>query len=158
MNNIQVWKTIKLGTGLKTADDFRGALKAGGYQINDSANEMLGKPAFTVAAKETEIELVKVLAKELGFKKGASRQEIYQRAQELGLKLCPNEVGPQLRLQYKNQPLNEWLLVAMEPIPDLYGCFRAFSVEPYGSVRWVSSLCGRPYNSWDTKDQFVFCK
>ena len=104
-----VWKTIKLGTGLKTADDFRQALKASGFEIGNWANDILGKPAFTAAAKETEVELVRVSVAERGFKNGATRKDIYQRAQELGLELCPNEVGPQLRLQYKDQPYNEWL-------------------------------------------------
>jgi len=89
-----VWKTIKLGTGLKTADDFREALKDGGFRIGDWANDILGKPAFKAAVEETEIDLVVVSVAELGFKKGATREDIYKRAQELGLEVCPSEVGP----------------------------------------------------------------
>jgi len=154
----KTWKTIKLGTGLKTADDFRKAFKASGNRIGDYANDILGKPAFSAAAKESELELVKVSVKELGFKNGATRQEIYQRAQELGLKICPNEVGPQLRLQYENQPNGEWVLVAMEPISDSDGYLLLFHVTHDDGGQWLGSYCGGPDDVWDADHVFVFCK
>ena len=100
----KTWKTIKLGTGLKTADDFRKALKKADCNISDWANDIIGKSAFSVSPEEVDAELVVVSVAELGFKNGATCADIYKRAEELGLALCPNEVGPQLRLQYKDQP------------------------------------------------------
>jgi len=35
ISEFKVWKTIKLGTGLKTADDFRKAIKHGGMKIGN---------------------------------------------------------------------------------------------------------------------------
>lgn len=153
-----VWKTIKLGTGLKTADDFRQALKAYGFKIGDWASDILGKPAFTVAAKETEVELVKVLVRDLGFQNGAVQKDIYRKAQELGLGLCPNEVGPQLRLQYKDQPLGEWLRIAMEPISDSVGFLFAFNVVYDDDGLWLRGGGGRPAGFWDAVGQFVFVR
>lgn len=102
-HELNIWKTIKLGTGPKTADEFRRLLGEGGFRLSNRASDILGKPAFKVADEETEIDLVKVTAAELGFKKGARRDQIYERAQKLGLELCPAEVGPQLRLQYQHR-------------------------------------------------------
>jgi hypothetical protein len=156
-SEFRVWKTIKLGTnGLKAADDFSKSFKDNGFKVSDWANDILGKPAFTVATEETEIDLVVVSVAELGFKNGATRENIYARAKERGLDICPNEVGPQLRLQYKDQPKGEWLIVAMEPLRCSDGALELFSVERVGDGLWLSSVSGSSGNVWGAGDQWVF--
>ena len=154
---LKVWKTIKLGTGFRTADDFRKALKGNGFNIGDWANDILGKPAFMVATEETEVDLVKVTVAELGFKKGARRDQIYERAKELGLELCSPEVGPQLRLQYRGQPNGEWVLIGMEPIADSDGHLSVFGVERDDSGLWLDGRWGGPDCVWDPDGRLVFC-
>ena len=151
-----VWKTIRLGTGLKTADDFRKDLKNKGFSIGDWANDILGKPAFTVAAEETEVDLVKVTVAGLGFRKGVRRDQIYKRAEELGLRRCPSEVGPQLRLQYRDQPNGEWIIIGMEPIIASDGNLSVFSVLRFDSELWLYGGWGRPDRVWDADSQWVF--
>jgi hypothetical protein len=81
------------------------------------ANEIIGRPAFGLSRTRTEVDLVVLSVFELGFgKQGASLKDIYARAKSLGFALCPPEVGPQLRLQYLEQPPGEVLHIAMEPI------------------------------------------
>lgn len=154
----KTWKTIKLGTGLKSAGDFRKAVKNAGMKIDDWANDILGKPALVVAGSVTEVELVIASVAELGFKDGAIRKDIYVRAQELGLDLCPPEVGPQLRLQYTDQPKGEWLVVAMEPITGSGGGLRLFDVAHGGDGRWLGAGSGRPDLFWDGRNRFVFLR
>lgn len=154
----KVFKTIKLGTGLKTADDFRKALKDGGFRISDWASDILGKPAFKTAAEKTEVNLVVVSVAELGFKQAARRDQIYDRAKEFGLQLCPPEVGPQLRLQYRDQPLNEWLFIGMEPIADSDGFLRAFDVLHDGDGLWLHCCCGLPDDLWYSGSRWVFLR
>lgn len=151
-----VFKTIKLGTGPKNANDFRKAIKDNGFSIGDYANDILGKPAFTVAAEETKLDLVVVSVAELGFKDGATPKQIYARAKELGLDLCPAEVGPQLRLQYKDQPKGEWLVIAMEPIALADGFLGLFYVERHGSGLWLGGCYGGSACVWGSGDRFVF--
>lgn len=156
-SEFKVSKTIKLGmNGLKTADDFRKAIKRCGMKIGQYADDILGKPAFTVVTEETEIDLVVVSVVELGFKNGATHKQIYIRAKELGLDLCLAEVGPQLRLQYKDQPDGESLVVAMEPIADSGGCLELFRVRRDARGLWLSSGCGSPVYVWDGDCRFVF--
>ncbi len=155
---LKIFKTIKLGTGLKTAGDFSRSLKDNGCNISNWANDILGKSAFTAATEEIEIDLVVKSVAELGFKNGATCQQIYNRANELGLDLCPPEVGPQLRLQYKDQPNNEWLIVAMEPITDSDGDLKLFNVERYDSGLWLCGYYDYPGNVWNANYRFVFAR
>ena len=63
-----------------------------------------------------DVDLVVVSAAELGTPPETSLVDVYARAQESGLALAPAEVGPQLRLQYLDQPIGEFLHVGMNPI------------------------------------------
>ncbi|MBI4123031.1 MAG: hypothetical protein HY458_01550 [Parcubacteria group bacterium] len=155
-----VWKTLKLGIELKTADDFRRALRGASYRIGDWADALLGQPAFTAAAEETELDLVVVSVAELGFRNGAKRSDIYARVQELGLELCPAEVGPQLRLQYKDQPMGEWLLIGMEPIADSDsdGFLGVFGVARREDGLWLRGDDGDPDGFWGGVFRWVFVR
>ena len=155
---ISTWKTIKLGTGLKTADDFRKAIKAKGMKIGNWANDILGKSAFVAAKGETEIDLVLVTVAELGFKSGARYDQICGRAKELGLEFCPSEVGPQLRLQYEDQPEGEWVLIGMEPLSDSDGHLRVFDVEHGGGGRRLRGGVGGPGCFWGGRGRWVFVR
>ncbi len=160
IRNWDIWKTIKIGTkGLKTADNFRKALGKDGHEIGTYANDILGKPAFKVSETETEVDLVNVSVGELGFKEGATNAQIFERAKELGLELCPNEVGPQLRLQYVDQPNGEWLLIAMEPIADSDSDLMLFVVERRDDgASYLSGGNGRPGNGWYADNRFLFVR
>jgi hypothetical protein len=114
--DVPAWKTIVVGT---FADTFalRKALDAAGCSIGDLAEEILARPAFTLSATKTSVELFAVSAAELGFRTDtASLSDIYTRARQLGFRLAPAEVAPQLRLQYFDQPIGELLIIGMAPI------------------------------------------
>jgi hypothetical protein len=123
------WKTIMLGT-YKSVKELSEGITSKGFKIDSyGAAEILKK--VTLAPAETEIELVRVTARELGFDRPTPRCEIYARAVELGLEVLPAEVGPQLRLQYLNQPpsYGEGIAIGMEPITDSGGYPRVFAVS-----------------------------
>jgi hypothetical protein len=112
---VPVWRTIAVGT---FANSFAllNALDAAGCSIGGSAEEILARPAFTVGTRKTNVELFAVSAAELGFQTGTARlADIYARAQQLGFGLAAAEVAPQLRLQFLDQPMGEFL-IGMEPI------------------------------------------
>ncbi len=166
--NAQPPKHIKLGT-LKNADAIRQALTGQGYRISDWASNILSKPAFTVASAETSLELVQVAVGELGFEQGhtlivgypdvkllVTREQIYDRALKKGLVLCPAEVGPQLRLQYPDQPMGEWMLIAIEPIADSGGDLNVFCVERDSAGCWLHACTDAGY--WDQRTRWVFAR
>lgn len=156
VKDFPIWKTINLGTGPKTADDFRRDLKAADCQIGDWGNDILGKPAFQVSPEPKTVNLVNVSGRELGFDRNATTREIWDRAQELGLELCPNEVGPQLRLQYLDQPMGERLRVAMKPIADSSGNLLVFRVDRDEDGLWLGGYRGFPDFVWCPDRRWVF--
>ena len=118
----EVWREVKLGTVEK--DELPEVLKSQGCDISGGAWKILEDPGFRAASKETEVKLVKLTLAQLGFKEDTSAAEVYERGEELGLKMCPAEVGPQLRLQYPDQVPGERIIVAMKPIQS-----RVFGVD-----------------------------
>lgn len=114
--DVPVWKTIKIGT-FANSFALSNALDAVGCGIGNSAGEILARPTFTLSATKTNVELITVSAAELGFQTDtALLADIYARAKQLGFGLASAEVGPQLRLQYFDQPIGEFLIIGMEPI------------------------------------------
>ena len=149
----KIWKSIIIGNSL-TAKKFLKIFKG---KIGDWASYIFGKVEFS--KQETRLNLVRLSVADLGFPNGATYEKICARAQELGLKLCPAEVGPQLRLQYPDQPSDEWLRIAMEPMKTLEGYLRLFTLGcgvDKDSTQWLSGRCGAVDFPWNSDEQFVF--
>jgi hypothetical protein len=156
--DIPIWKRITLGT-YKGPKAVREAFDAARMNIGGSADEILGRPAFPFSKSETELDLVVVTAAKLGFKEARIRvADIYQRAMQVGLELCPAEVGPQLRLQYVNQPIGEFLHIAMQPIATYHGDLVDLTVGNGGAGLLLIGGDGRPDLVLHSAVKFVFVR
>lgn len=158
-NPFDVWKTISLGT-FNTVDQFRELLKNNGLRLTDYGNFILRNTEFTLPSKN-EIHLVNVSVADLGFENDAHYEDICAEAQKHGLELCSNEVGPQLRLQYKNQPKGECLHIAMSPVNASICGPSIFVIERDDKLFLNDlSLHGKGCTSddlWDNNQHFIFC-
>lgn len=155
---LTVWKVIKLGT-FSNMESLVQALVNNQFRIGDWARDVLNSGAFTVSEREREVSLVRLTAKDLGFPEGAYRVDIYKKAQEMDLKLCSLEVGPQLRLQYTDQPYLESLQIGMEPQKDLEGHeseFRVVHAVDYHP--WLVGDHKHPDDFWGPNEYFIFVK
>lgn len=152
----EIWKTITVGSGPRTAKEFQKAIKKAGSKISDSGNAILGHKDFTVSSEETAIDLVKVTARDLGFNQGATRSEIYAMARQLGLEILPPEAGPALRLAYQDQPMDEWIAIGMEPIINTQCMLTLFGVGRDGDVLLLDSHLGFSDALWDPDRAWVF--
>jgi hypothetical protein len=146
---------IKLGTH-RSVEALRRALQACGCRIGKWGNDILDQ--VTVSPTETAVDLTVVTAADLYIKDRVPRVDIYERAMELGLDLCPNEVGPQLRLQYPDQTQDEWLYIAMEPIIDADGYHGIFRVGHEHGELWLDGNFGNPFNLWHNFYSWVFLR
>ena len=71
--------------------------------------------------------------------------------------MCPAEVGPQLRLQYLDQPLGEFLAIAMAPISNYAREPILFLVGNGGAGLLLASRTGAPDTKMSTTVDLVFC-
>jgi hypothetical protein len=104
-----------------------------------------------------EVELTIVSAAELGLDAEVSSQsEVYARAKRIGLELCPAEVGPRLRLDYRDQPLGDALDVAMEPVATYSGEPTILALVNFGSGLALIGSNGRSDAMVPRTRRFVF--
>lgn len=98
-------------------------------------------------------------AAELGFKTGtASLADIYARAKQLGFGLAAAEVGPQLRLQYFDQPIGEFLIIGMGPIRTWKGAPVILNVANGGAGLILIGQDGSPDAQISVVSRFVFVR
>lgn len=154
ISEFKVFKTVKLRTGID-GDGYRRAIKQSKIGISEYADQILGKKEFLVVTKEIKLDLVDISVAELGFNNGVSLKKIFARAKAMGLQLCPNQVGPELRLQYKDQSNGE-LIIGMKPIVDSDGFINLFDIECDSSGLWLTTDYARLVNFWSCDSRFIF--
>lgn len=145
-----------LEIGGKTKDELVAELKAKGIKISDYAQDMLDSPDFTSQPNPEQIDLVRLKVRDLGFPDGATTDQIYAKAEEFGLELCPAEVGPYQRLKDQEQPLGDWYRVAMKQISDRRGNPNVFRMEHNGDGLWLNNDRARPDRRWNADRGFLF--
>lgn len=160
---LKVWKTIKLGTGLFTAYDFREVLTAEGFRIGDWANDTMSQPDFSKSMEDVdpdeEFDLVVITTKELlGEDRNGTTDEVFAGAKRLGLEECPVWMGPKLRLEYMNQPHGGLIFTGIKPIRDSDGCLSVFCVVHNDSGLWLCSDYADPDRIWTASAHWVFCR
>ena len=136
--------------------------------LSDYGKDILQKTEFS-KSKET-YDLVQFTVEQLGFPQGATTAEIWGteddkdehgnpapftkgKMTELGLDLCPAEVGPLLRLVYKG---TDWKLIAMQQISGRGGSPFVFSLGADDDWLRLHAYCARPSFRWSGSHQFVF--
>ncbi len=160
----RVWKTITLGTysaiGLwQAVETIEKQQRTDGRTNNDLREvlNLLSQPSFVVNPTEKTIPLALVSVGQLSFVDGATLNDIYVRALEYGLALCPAEVGPQLRLQFTEATEEPQLIrIAMEPIKDSSDKPRIFGL--LDRQHFLTALSGHSSNGnfFPTEARFVF--
>ena len=145
-------KTIELTT--KIPKEYTKEIETQGMKIYEYAQDILNK--LEPLKQKEKINLVSFSVEQLGFPKGATLQQIYDKAKESGLELCPPQVGPELRLNYKNQPMNEYLMVAMNSINDRGGDPGLFGLRRHSDGEWLNYNYGALVHKWYGYSRFVF--
>ena len=149
-------KRYEIEIGGKTVEELEKELQEKEFKISDYAQEMMKSPDFTTSKKPEQANLVRLKVKDLGFESGATLEQIYAKAEELGLELCPPEVGPHLRLELGDQPEGEYFCVSTKQISDSGGRPSVFRLDRDADERWLYGRWAFPGRHWDPGDEIVF--
>lgn len=147
-------ETIEIGG--KSPQQLEVELNKAGVRTGSDAKSMINSPDFTTFQTSQIIETVRLRVQDLSFsEKHPTIDQIYRRAKELGLELCPAEIGPHLGLKYANQSVDT-IWIGMKPIVRPHGHPSAFILkwEVYKSA--LIGLWVEPTNTANLDDVFIF--
>jgi hypothetical protein len=146
----------ELAIGGKTAQELEQELETKGMEIYDHAREMLHSSDFTTLSDPESIQTVLLKVRDLGFIEPPTTDELYARAERLGLDLCPAEAGPHQRLQDTKQRSGEYYWIAMKAISDRSGYPLVFNVEHDDDGLWLNNYWAIPTYKWSLGRQLMF--
>ncbi|MSU75814.1 MAG: hypothetical protein EXS55_04865 [Candidatus Magasanikbacteria bacterium] len=119
----KVWSTVKISP-IRDIDGYQKALKEGDFRLDEKTEKLFYlQDGMKLSLKiGEEVDLVKMTMIDLGFKKNgrANMEDILAKAEAMGLKACSPHVALQLRLDYRNQPKRELIVIGMKPLYDYY--------------------------------------
>lgn len=142
--------------GGKSKEELKEELRNNKINISDYAESMMDNPDFVVLPEAKVLETVKISVKDLGFSGMTTIEQIYQKAKELGLELCPAEVGSRLRLKDKEQQIGDWYFIAMNQITGSNSYPHVFRLERGGGGLWLDGHWTDPDSRWPSGNHFVF--
>ncbi|MDO8668450.1 MAG: hypothetical protein Q7K35_05190 [bacterium] len=142
---------VKIGG--KTKDQLKAELTEKKIYVPDWINQLIDSPDFTIVERTETADLVLLAVDALGFSSEATTDEIYKRAEELGLELCSPEVGPHFRLQYSGK---EGMLIAMKQISDRSGNPSIFLLYTDRGQLGLGGRDAEPGYGWYSDYKFVF--
>ena len=146
---------IKIGG--KTKEQLQQKLKQAGVNTTSLAEDMIISPDFTTLPEAQILITVRLKLYQLGLLGNPTTNQVHARARKLGLELCPDEVGPHLRLQYIDQPIREWFYVGMKKITNSDGSTHVFTLARHEDGLWLEDYWARPDYEWVPHSEFVFC-
>ncbi|MBI5913582.1 hypothetical protein HY839_04055 [Candidatus Azambacteria bacterium] len=145
--------------GGKSAEQLISEMEAAGINISGYAKSMLKNREFVPGKNPEEATLIRLTVADLGFKSSATTDQLYERAQILGLELCPADTGPNYHSKYRNQRLNRWIYMGMKPIAGSDGNPSVFQLGRYGDGDglWLYGYWAQPDSSeWFPSNECVF--
>lgn len=146
--------SVEIGTLSK--EHIEQGLEQSGFDIAPGAWTMLRHNDFTIVNQPEHLDLFLLTVRNLGFPKGVeTTKELYQRARELGLDLCPAEVAPHLLMKEDStQNFGKRFSVAMKQID--------IGINPvvfYLNLenRWFGFTDKGQRGWWNPEDPLLFC-
>ena len=161
--------TVSIG-GLSKSE-LLAALREHDVQLNQAAETLFADPRFTTLGARHVVEIAALSVAELGFGEGATHGQLIARAFESGLVECPLELGPHLRMQFRNQPDGAdakpltrgrappgSITIASSPLDDSDETAKGFYLRRADSVLWLRGYWSWPGHVWSPDAVLVFSR
>ncbi len=139
--------------GGKTKEQYEEKLKDPKYWVSDDAEYIFKSDTWAPSKNSETVNLIRLTVEDLGFEGGATTEQIYAKAAELGLELCPAEAGPALRA---SNDTKDWILIGMEQISGSHGRPRVFYLRADGAGLGLHAYTAEPSRGWRSDDEWVF--
>lgn len=168
-NGSFVTRAVRVGGTRKPA--LLDALEAQHVALNPAARVLFADSRFITTEVSSVIETVELSVAALGLLDGGTSAQLFERARELGLSLCPLELGPHLRLQWLDQPDGSVgfaptqhrappgsVTVASRALSDETDVPKGFYLRKIEGVLWLRGYWCDDENVWNPDDRFVFAR
>jgi hypothetical protein len=146
-------------------------LREHNVQLNQAAEALFEDHRFTPLGVKKVIEIESLSVADLGFRDGATYEQLMTRARGSGLVECPLELGPYLRIQFLEQPEGtpgsplthgrappNSLTVASSPLDNSDETPKGFYLRCVDGVLWLRGYRSSPGHVWSPEDVLVFSR
>ncbi len=143
--------------GRKDLNQLQRELSENKINVSSYAEYMMRTGLSLTARQGQNLDIVRLKVDDLGLPDDyPTTDKLFKKAKELGLELCPPDLGPNYRLQYKDQPMNEWFSIGMKPIAVSAGLPRVFYLKRITHGLWLRSSWAEPDYRWDPEAWVCF--
>ena len=149
-----ITRTVDVG-GL-TKSELIQELQRNSISLNAYGERLFADDHFTTSETSHRLKTVELTVRDLGFPEGATTAQIFERASELGLELCPLELGPHLRLRYLDQPEGFWITIASKKISEDNDFPNGFYLRRLDDGLWLRGYRAEPQYVYDSDNHFIF--
>lgn len=166
-NCSKIFRTIEVG-GLSKSELIQ-ELHQKDILLNEYGKILINDDQFIPSAQKYLLETVELTVAKLGFVNGAKTTQIFDKAVELGLTLCPLELAPYFRLAFvdqkesgtekfskQNQAPSGSITIASERLTSDDNFPKGFYVRCINGKLWLRGFIANDLHSWDPEDHFVF--
>lgn len=149
--------SVTLGA-FKTKENMIKAVESQGHKISDYARSVIANNEFTMLETEEVYDFYETTVKELTGKNSIKTSELYAAMYGLGFIDAPHESACAIRLEYTDQPMNEWQAILSKPVADSGGHLRVLYVVRNSDGSWVYWRSARPDYVWIGFVRLLVCR
>ncbi len=162
-------RTVEVG-GL-TKSQLLQKLQQHSILMNKLGETLFADHKFTISDRIYSVSAVELRVRDLGFPEGATIPQVFIKADQVGLKLCPPELGPYLRLEYLDQPEGHsgkpsWrrrapygsITIASEILSEDVDFPKGFYLRRIEGVLWLRGYVADYLHVLEPDDHIIFCQ